>query len=631
LKQGKIIFLLIFENNAVFLVVIHGFNPEIMTLEIGIVLAVLTGAVIMFATERFPVDVVAIIAMSVLVLSGVITPAEGVSGFSNSATVTVAAMFILSTALFKSGAVVTIGNKMAKLFQYNYWLGIFCTMLVVGIISAFINNTPVVAIFIPILVGAAAKSNHSVGKMLMPLSFASMFGGVCTLIGTSTNILVSGIAADNGLEPFSMFEMTRMGLLFFGVGMLYMLTIGIRLIPDRNIENALDIKFGMGDYLTEIVLLKTAPSVGKTIKDSPLVNKLEIDILEVNKKGQHYIMPGKDMVLEEGDILKVRCNVEKIKTLKEREGIVLKSDLKFKSQNDVIQDPTEEKLIMVEAVIATNSIFEGKTVKEIGFKQNYGATVLAIRHRGELMREKVGSTVLRSGDTLLIEVDRNKIPVLRQLELRGRNTFLIVSEVDLPEYRKDKMLTVVLTIAAIITLASLEVMPIMMAAIAGSMFLVVTRCISMEEAYVAIEWKVIFLLAGAISLGVALDSSGAARFISGFLIDIVGSLGPIAIVSVLYLVTSLLTETMSNNASAVLLAPIAIAASVAMEVDARPFLMAITFAASSSFMTPVGYQTNTMIYGVGGFKFSDFLRVGTPLNLIFWIMATFLIPVFFPF
>ncbi len=602
-----------------------------MTLEIGIVLAVLIGAVIMFATERFPVDVVAIIAMSILVLTGVITPTQGVSGFSNSATVTVAAMFILSTALFKSGAVVTIGNQMAKLFQYNYWLGICCTMLVVGIISAFINNTPVVAIFIPILVGAAAKSNISVGKMLMPLSFASMFGGVCTLIGTSTNILVSGIAADNGLEPFSMFEMTRMGVIFFGVGMIYMLTIGIRLIPNRNIENALDIKFGMGDYLTEIVLLKTAPSVGKSIEDSPLVKKLEIDILEVNKKGQHYIMPGKDMVLEEGDILKVRCNVEKIKALKEREGILLKSDLKFKSHDDQLPHQSEEKLIMVEAVIATNSIFEGKTVKEIGFKQNYGATVLAIRHRGELMRDKVGSTVLRSGDTLLIEVDRYKLPILRKLELRGRNTFLIVSEVDLPEYRTDKMLTVVLTIAAIITLASLEVIPIMMAAIAGSMFLVVTRCISMEEAYVAIEWKVIFLLAGAISLGVALDTSGAARLISGFLIDIVGSLGPIAIVSVLYLVTSLLTETMSNNASAVLLAPIAIAASIAMEVDARPFLMAITFAASSSFMTPVGYQTNTMIYGVGGFRFSDFLRVGTPLNLIFWIMATFLIPVFFPF
>lgn len=603
-----------------------------MTLEIGIVLAVLTGAVILFATERFPVDVVAIIAMSILVITGVISPEQGVSGFSNSATITVAAMFILSTALFKSGAVVSIGNQMAKLFQFNFWVGILATMVVVGTISAFINNTPVVAIFIPILVGAAAKSKLSVAKMLMPLSFASMFGGVCTLIGTSTNILVSGIAADNGLEPFSMFEMTRMGLIFFGTGLLYMMLIGIHLIPDRGVGEGLIKKFGMGDYLTEIVLLKTAPSVGKTIANSPLVNQLEIDILEVNKGGQYYINPSGDLLLEEGDILKVRCNVEKIKTLKERQGIALKSDLKFKPEQQTGVDPgLGEKMVVVEAVIATNSLFEGKTVKQIGFRQQYGATVLAIRHRGELMREKVANTLLRSGDTLLIEVEADKLPYLRKLELRGKNTFLIVSEVEFPEYRREKMLTVVLTIASIILLASLEIMPIMVAAIVGSMFLVVTRCISMEEAYTAIDWKVIFLLAGAIGMGVALDASGAAMLISGFLIDIVGSVGPIAIVSVLYLVTSVMTETMSNNASAVLLAPIAIAASIAMEVDARPFLMAITFAASSSFMTPVGYQTNTMIYGVGGFRFADFLRVGTPLNLIFWVLATFLIPVFFPF
>ena len=603
-----------------------------MTLEIAIVLAVLLGAVIMFATERYPVDVVAIIAMSVLVVSGVISPAQGVSGFSNSATITVAFMFVLSTALFKSGAVVNIGNRIAQLFKYNFWVGILATMVTVGVISAFINNTPVVAIFIPILVGAAAQSKLSLAKMLMPLSFASMFGGVCTLIGTSTNILVSGIAADNGLEPFSMFEMSRMGLIFFGVGLLYMMLIGIRLIPDRGVDEGLMKKFGMGDYLTEIVLLSNAPSAGKTIIDSPLVKKLDIDILEVNKKGQLYINPSGDLMLEEGDILKVRCNVEKVKALKEREGIALKSDLKFKSPEEIAENKqVDERVAIVEAVIAPNSPFEGKTVKQLNFRQRYGATVLAIRHRGELMRDKVANTVLRAGDTLLIEVEKNHLPNLQRLELRGRNTFLIVTEVDLPEYRKDKMLTVVLTLVGVIMLASLNVMPIMMAAIIGSMFLVVTRCITMEEAYLAIDWKVIFLLAGAISLGVALDTSGAAALISSFLIGMVGSLGPVAIVSVLYIVTSLLTESMSNNASAVLLAPIAIAASVAMEVDARPFLMAIAFAASSSFMTPVGYQTNTMIYGVGSYRFADFLRVGAPLNFIFWLLATLLIPYFFPF
>ncbi len=596
------------------------------TTEIIIVLVVLVLAVVMFATEKFSVDVVALIIMAVLIVTGIISPEQGVSGFSNSATVTVAAMFILSAALFKSGAVVGLGNKLASLFQYNFWIAIVATMVTVGVVSAFINNTPVVAIFIPILAGAAAKSGHSLGRMLMPLSYASMFGGVCTLIGTSTNILVSGIAADNGLEPFSMFEMSKLGLIFFIVGITYMLLIGIRLIPNRENGGDLVKKFGMGDYLTEIILMENAPSVGKTIKESPLKKNLDIDILEVSRNKVKYFMPGEQMVLEKGDILKVRCDLQRVKELKEREGIMLKTDLKFDDK-----DIQNEEVILVEAVIATNSEFEGKTVKEISFRQKYGATVLAIRHRGEIMREKVANTVLRSGDTLLIEVRRDRLDFLRQLQLHGRNTFLIVSEVGFPEFKKDKIILVTVTIMGIIAVASMNLLPIMVAALVGCIILIVTNCISMEEAYKAIDWKVIFLLAGAMSLGVALDSSGAAKLISDFLINIVGSLGPVAIVAVLYLLTSMMTETMSNNASAVLLAPIAIAAAFTMEVDPRPFLMAITFAASSSFMTPIGYQTNTMIYGTGNYKFMDFVKVGGPLNIIFWIIATLMIPVFFPF
>jgi di/tricarboxylate transporter len=596
------------------------------TAEIIIVLVVLILAIFLFATEKVSIDVVALIIMAILIVSGVLTPEQGVSGFSNSATITVACMFILSAALFKSGAVVSIGHNMARLFQYNFWIAVLVMMVGVGVISAFINNTPVVAIFIPILAGAAAKSNHSLAKMLIPLSYASMFGGVCTLIGTSTNILVSGIAAENGLAPFSMFEMSKLGIIFFITGIAYMMTIGIHLIPKRDNGNDLVQKFGMGDYLTEIILLDNAPSVGKTIIDSPLIKQLDIDILEVSRKGIKYFMPSGTMILEAGDILKVRCDLQKIKTLKERQGIALKSALKFKDS-----DISGEQVVLVEAVIATNSEFEGKTVKELSFRQKFGATVLAIRHRGEIMREKVVNTVLRSGDTLLIEVNRERLQFLRQLQLRGRNTFLIVSEVGLPEYKHDKMLTVVATIVGIILLASLNILPIMVAALAGSIFLIITRCISMEETYRAIDWKVIFLLAGAMSLGLALDVSGAARLISGFLVTGLGDLGPIAVVSALYLLTTLMTETMSNNASAVLLAPIAIAAAITMEVDPRPLLMAITFAASSSFMTPIGYQTNTMIYGAGRYKFMDFVRVGAPLNFIFWIIATFMIPILYPF
>jgi di/tricarboxylate transporter len=270
------------------------------TLEIIIVLVVLVFAIILFATEKLSVDVVALIIMSILIVTGILTPEQGVAGFSNSATVTVAGMFILSAALFKSGAVIGLGNKLANLFQYNFWIAIVTTMVTVGLVSAFINNTPVVAIFIPILAGAAIKSNNNLGKMLMPLSFASMFGGVCTLIGTSTNILVSGIAVENGLEPFSMFEMSKLGIIFFGIGIVYMMLIGIHLIPKRENSEDLVKKFGMGEYLTEIILLANARSVGLKIMDSPLTKNMDIDILEINRAGQRYFMPGAQMVLLEG-------------------------------------------------------------------------------------------------------------------------------------------------------------------------------------------------------------------------------------------------------------------------------------------------------------------------------------------
>ncbi len=596
-----------------------------ISFEIGAVLVILVIAIVLFATEKFPVDVVALLIMSTLIVLGVVSPAEGVSGFSNSATITVAAMFILSSALFRSGAVVKLGLFMAKLFKINFWLGIFLLMVVVAFVSAFINNTPVVAIFIPILASAAATTNKPLAKMLMPLSYASMFGGVCTLIGTSTNILVSGIAVEHNLEPFGMFEMSKLGLLFFVAGIVYMMAVGIHLIPNRKTEIDLVQKFGMGDYLTEIILLDNAPSVGKMIKDSPLQKKLEIDVIEIKRHGQRFFMPADTMVLEKGDTLKVRCNVEKIKTLQEREGISLKTSLKL--QGDI----ESEEMVLLEAVIAPNSNFEGKTIKQIDFKNTYGATVLAIRHRGEIMRDNVANTVLRAGDALLIEAKNEQLNFLRQLEYQGKNTFLIVTQVGLPNFRKEKIIPVLFTMLSIIVLASLNILPIMVAALLGCVFLVITRSITMEEAYQAIDWKVIFLLAGAMSLGVAMDNSGSAELISTVLIDIVGNWGPTAVVSVLFLITSVLTGVMSNNASAVLLTPIAIAAAVSMDVDARPFLMSITFAASSSFMTPVGYQTNTMIYGVGNFRFMDFIRVGTPLNIIFWIIATFMIPILFPF
>ena len=592
-----------------------------MTLEIIIVLVILVAAIVLFATEKLPVDLIALMVMATLLLSRIISPEEGISGFSSTATVTVGAMFVLSAGLFKTGAVNFVGAGLAKIARRNFWLAIVTSMLMIGAVSAFINNTAAVAIFLPIVLGVARDAKVSPSKLLMPLSFASMFGGVCTLIGTSTNILVSSIAERHGQPPFTMFEMTPLGVVMFGAGVLYMTTVGIRLIPDRRAAGDLTQTFGMGDYLTDIILLPEAQSVGLPLKDSPLVHDLDIDIIAVRREGRPLVVPAPDTILQAGDVLRVRCSVERVKQLQERVGVVLKPGIKWRDE-----DLQSSEAVLVEAVIAPGSPLEGKSLKQAGFRDNFGATVLAIRHRGQLLHEKLASTSLNAGDALLIEVKRDHLA-----RLKRDQTFVVVSEVGFPEFRKQKIVPALLIIFGVVATATLNIFPIVVSAIIGAILLVLTGCITLDEAYKAVEWKVIFLLAGVLTLGIALEKTGAALLISSAITGTFGEWGPVAMVSAFYLLTSLLTEMMSNNATAALLAPIAIATAETLGVSPRPFLMAVTFAASASFMTPVGYQTNTLIYGPGQYKFADFLRVGTPLNMIFWVLASLLIPVFWPF
>jgi di/tricarboxylate transporter len=592
-----------------------------MTSDMLIVLGVIALAVYLFASEKLPVDLTAILIMAVLLITGIVTPAEGLSGFSNPATVTVGAMFILSAALQKTGAVNFLGSMTSRAFKFNFWAGLIGTMIVVGVISAFVNNTPVVAVFIPILLGLSVTNKLSPSRLLMPISFASMFGGVCTLIGTSTNILVSSIAVQHGLPAFGMFEFTKMGLVFFGAGIVYMALFGVRLIPKREADDNLTDKYRMNDYLTDIVLQSDAKSAGMRVADSPLVKELEIDVLEVIRNGQRLLVPVSDIVLKENDLLRVRCDIKQLQALKERMGIQMKSDCQLQDE-----DFRCDALTLTEVVVAPNSRLIGKTIKSSYFRNVFRATALALRHRGQLYNTGFADTPLNAGDAILVEARKENYEALK-----GNKNFVIVSDIDLPQYRKDKIIPALMIITGVIVAAATGILPIMVGAIIGAILLVTVGCITLEEAYDAIDWKVIFLLGGIISLGVALETTGAAMYLSGKLILFFGGMGPTAILAALYLLTVLLTSVMSNNATAVLLAPIAIAAAAAMGVSPKPFLMTIAFAASSSFMTPVGYQTNTMIYGVGRYRFADFLKVGTPLNLIFWVLATLLIPFFFPF
>ncbi len=592
-----------------------------MIYEIAIVLAVLALAVFLFVTEKLRVDLVALLVMALLLLSRIITPEQGISGFSNAATVTVASMFVLSAGLFKTGAVSFLGTFVSRVFESGFWIGIVSVMVVVAFLSAFINNTPVIAIFLPILLGVARETGISASKILMPVSFASMFGGVCTLIGTSTNILVSSIAEKSGLRAFTMFEFAPLGLMMFVLGTAYLMLVGIRLIPERRGKGDLIEEFALSEYLTELVLLPSSTSVGKKIKDTPLVRDLDLTILKIDRGEQVINLPSANDILHADDILLVRCDIEKIRALQEQEGVKFKPQSKWGDENLTYDDYR-----LVEAVIEPSSNLVRSTLQKSLFREKYGATVLAIRHRGKLLREKLSDTVLSAGDVLLIEVKTDRLSTFKR-----SGDFIITSEMETTEFRRDKALFAIAIVVGVVVAATMNLAPIVVTALLGAIALVLVGCITLEEAYAAIDWKIIFLLAGVLSLGVALNESGAARLLSSSMISYIGVLGPIALVSAFYLVTSLLTETMSNNASAALLAPIAIATAQTLDVSAMPFLMAITFAASASFMTPVGYQTNTMIYGPGQYKFTDFVRVGTPLNIMFWILATIMIPIIWAF
>ena len=588
-----------------------------MPIDAILVLAILVGAVGLFVSEKYPIDFVALLVLGSLLALGLVTPQEGISGFSNPATVTVAAMFILSAGLQKTGGTAAVGRLLVR-FGKSYFTALVTIMGTITVMSAFINNTAAVAVFIPLVMIVANRRKIAASRLLIPLSYASQFGGVCTLVGTSTNLLVSAISEQAGYGAFSMFEFSRMGLILFVAGVLFFLVLGHWLLPERQAQE-LAAAYQLGEYITELRVHERSPLVGKSVLESRLGEDHDVTILRILRRRETVWAPLRH-VLRPGHVLLVRGKIRELMRL--RDSARLELNVEFKLRDETLQT---EDLRLVQALVAPGSELIGHTFKELDFRNRYKALVLAIQRRGETIRDKLNSVQLGLGDALLIQAHEAEIE-----KLRSDVNFIVLDEVPGTVLRHKAPLVLGILVA-VIGLAALDVLPIMVAAILGCLAMVLTRCLRLEEAYQAVNWQVIVLLAGILPLGIAMQKSGAAGFIAGNAVGMVGGMGPVAVLAAVYLMTSVMTDTMSNNAAAVLLAPIAISTAEQIGVAPRPFLMAITFAASTGFSTPVGYQTNTMIYNPGGYKYTDFLRTGVPLSILFWILSVLFIPRFWSF
>ncbi len=576
----------------------------------------------LFVTEWLTVDLIAMLIIVALVSTGVITAGEGLAGFSNGATLTVAFMFVLSAALLKTGALQLLAGRMAERFRRQPKYATLLLMLLVAVVSAFINNTPVVAVFIPIVGRIATTAKLNPAKLLIPLSFASILGGMCTLIGTSTNILVSGIAESQGVPGFSIFTLAPIGVVLLVIGVIYLTYLSGSLLPDREAADDLADRFALHDYLAEIVILDNDKIAGKRIMNSPIVRELEMDIIEVRRDNDRFTLPPGDFRLAVGDTLKVRCDREKIRGLKDWVRLVDHSGSVQVMGTGLERDNSS----LVEMVVTPSSEFVGKTLRQVDFRRSYRAVPLAIRQREATLHENLYRLPLTAGDVILAEVKTHYLTELQRIEQRQDSPFILLSSDAITDFKPTRFYFVLTTIIAVVALATAGLAPISIAALGGVCCLVLGRTLSMQEAYEAIDWKIIFLLAGALSLGKAMGNSGLDEDIAGILTGSISQWGIYALVAALYLITNVLTEVMSNNATAALLAPVAIAAAQQLGLDPMPLLVTVSIAASASFMTPVGYQTNAMVYSAGQYRFRDFTRIGTPLNLICWGVTTALIP-----
>ncbi|MDT7829394.1 SLC13 family permease [Pricia sp. S334] len=604
-----------------------------MTLEIALIFLIIATIVALFAFEIFPMDKIAFCIIGVLILLGLVTPEEGISGFSNAAVITILCLMIIAAALEQNGVISWMANALKRFKGWPIYFIVPAFMFITGSISAFISSTAVVIVFIKIITELSDKHDISKNKLLLPISFASILGGSCTLMGTSTNLIVNSIYFDRTGARFAFFEFSWLGTIFLTVSIL-LVTLLSKYLPTDS-KNKLRKQYDLDSYLTTFELTPDSKLIGKKIKDTFFQDD-GISVLKFSRNGSEDTYPAKQTILKERDRLLVSCNLENLLRLKSDEEIIVSPDgegpgtyshYEFKDRKTVKKD-SNGNIILVEMMMMPGARFLGKTLNELKHSMLHDAVPLAIKKRKNLrfLRDRLFTddldlTHLKVGDRVLLEIDRDTIA-----DFDLYDNVAILQQYEAPEIsRSSKRNLTLLVLVGVIVLAASGILNILPSTILGCMALLLLNCITLENVYKKINWQILFLLAGMIPLGIAMHNTGTDDWLSEQLLNVMQGQRPVYSIGILFLATMLLSAFVSNNATAIIMAPLAISISAGMALPAKPFVLAVMFAANFSFFTPVGYQTNSLIYSMGIYRFRHFIVVGGAISLVLLILGTLLL------
>lgn len=613
-----------------------------MTAEIILVFIILFVTVILFAFEVFPVDKIALFIVVALAITGVVTPEEAISGFSNTATITVLSLMIIAIGMEDNGVITTLARRLKQLHILPFFLLLPAFMVITAGISAFISTTAVVIVFIKIISELAKRFNLSQSKLLLPISFAGILGGSCTLMGTSTNLIVNSVARDLGAERFTFFEFTLYGLVFLAVGII-VVTIASKWLP-KDAKDSITKEYELEDFVTTVVINENSNLIDKRIEDTFLYKNKDVTLLKLTRNEQINNAPGRYVTLKQGDKLLLMCDLENLSRINEDEGLIVhdnkktqevvtteetksKKDPKNKKETKSIPKEGEE-LTLIELLILPGSTLIGKTLKQIRKQTILNATPLAIKKRinirntqERLIRKDIEKISLKPGDRLLVEIPKNSFHQLYQLE----NIAILKEHENIKTYTSVNRALSLIILLLVIGLAASGVLSILISSLLGVCLLLLTNCLSLADVYHRVNWQVVFLLAGMIPLGVAMNNTGADVWVSQQLLEILEGQSGMVTIGLIFFITMIMSGVISNNATAIIMTPIAIAVAVGLDLSMKPFILAVLFGANFSFFTPMGYQTNTLIYGMGFYKFKHFLIIGGILSLLLWILGTFML------